>query len=154
MSILNPEIKSSGRESVPKVSALYAHAFETDPLITYILHNMSQPKRISYLPAWFDVLLTQLALNSAIFTEIDDFKSCATIMLPGKKADNIFTIFQAGLIGIMWNSGFGPCWRMVVEFSSLTDKCKVKGLLGQKKYYYISSRRRTPQLEVKDSVSS
>ncbi|KUJ21381.1 acyl-CoA N-acyltransferase [Mollisia scopiformis] len=130
-------ITKGGRERVPQASALFAEAFATDPVITYILHNMPESKRLTYLPKYFNALLTAAALNDATFIEIDDFKSCVTMMHPGKKVDNPWTLIPAGLVQMLFDIGFGPCWRMLFEFSPMTDRCKLKGLRGQKKYFYV-----------------
>ncbi|CZR67316.1 uncharacterized protein PAC_17215 [Phialocephala subalpina] len=130
-------IKTGGRELVQQASALYADSFRTDPVITYILHNIPEAKRLAYLPKYFDALITAAALNDASFTEIDEFKCCVTMMPPGKKVDNPFTMIQAGLLSMLWNIGWGPCWRMIFEFSPMTDRCKRKGMPGIKNYYYV-----------------
>lgn len=101
-------------ELVPQASALFADSFKTDPVITYLLHNIPETKRLAYLPQYFNALITAAALNDAIFTEIDDFKSCITMMPPGKKVDNPWTMVPAGLLGLLWNIGLGPCY---VHFS-------------------------------------
>jgi hypothetical protein len=86
-----------------------AETFINDPVIAYLLHNMSQEKRVAYLPQYFKALLTGAALNEATFSEINGFKSCLVVMPPGKRVDNPRTMVQAGLFQMMGNVGWGPC---------------------------------------------
>ncbi|KAE8443779.1 hypothetical protein EG329_001373 [Mollisiaceae sp. DMI_Dod_QoI] len=137
MSPLEHTITTGGRDFVPQAAILFASSFTTDPVITYFLHTMPLTKRLAYLTEYFNALLTAAALNDAKFTEIDGFKSCVTVMPPGKKADNFATLIPAGLIGALWNIGFGGCSRMIYEYAPMSDRCKKKGLLGQTRYYYV-----------------
>lgn len=86
--------------------ALYSKVFTTDPVITYMLGNLSDEERIAYLPAYFKVLLTAASLNGATFSEVEDWASCTILLPPGKRVDNWRTFWEAGLLGVMWNTGY------------------------------------------------
>ena len=64
-----------------------------------MLSHLSDKDREDYYPSYMHTLLKAGALNGAIFSEANDFQSCAVWLLPGKRVDNPFTIFQAGFIG-------------------------------------------------------
>jgi hypothetical protein len=76
-------------------------------VITYVTTNMSQEARISYLPKYFDSLLTAAVLNKGTFTEANSFSCVGVLIPPGSRVDNPFTLLQSGLIGMLWNLGFG-----------------------------------------------
>ena len=66
-------------ERVAAASSVYSKAFETDPVITYLLSPMgSRSARLAYLPAYFKALLTAASMNKASFFEANDFKSIST----------------------------------------------------------------------------
>ncbi|KAK5132609.1 hypothetical protein LTR08_008808 [Meristemomyces frigidus] len=132
-----PQITTGGRERVPQTSILYSDSFRTDPTVTYMLANLSPPARHAYLYTYFTALVTGAALNHAVFSEAADFSSCLVLMPPGCRADNPFTLLQAGLLGVLWNIGLKGVWRMLAEFGPMTDAVKAKGLKGRTKYYYV-----------------
>ena len=96
-------------ERVQAATKLLSKAFETNPCITYVLNSMTKEKRLAYLPAYFDVLLTVGAMNHGTFEEIDNWGSCAVMMPPGYRVDNPFTLMQSGFLPMLWNCGIGGC---------------------------------------------
>ena len=106
---------------IPRAIPLMAEAFATDPIITYLLHHMTQAQLSAYLPKYFDGLLTAAALNKGIFAEADDFKSCTILMPPGCHVDNPWTLIPAGFVGMVWDVGFAATYvglRIAISFSS------------------------------------
>ena len=84
--------------------------YDDDPIIIFLMNGKTREARLAYLPTYFEVLTRAAVLNDATITEIGDFKACTLWMPPGKRPDNWATIFQAGLIGCLWNIGFGGVW--------------------------------------------
>ncbi|PVH88973.1 hypothetical protein DL98DRAFT_508815 [Cadophora sp. DSE1049] len=130
-------ITMGGREYVPRAIPLMAEAFATDPVITYLLHHMTQAQLSAYLPKYFDGLLTAAAMNKGIFAEADDFKSCTILIPPGCHVDNFWTLIPAGFIGMVWDVGIAATYRMLGDLSPKVDAVKAKALGGQKRYYYV-----------------
>lgn len=102
-------VSTGGRSRVPPAAALLAPLFVTDPVITYMLCNMPAAARTAYMPAYFQALLTAAALNRATFEEVGDWSAAGVLMPPGAKVDNLWTILQAGFLGVLWNLGVGGC---------------------------------------------
>ncbi|RDL40766.1 Acyl-CoA N-acyltransferase [Venustampulla echinocandica] len=130
-------ITVGGKDRVKPAAALFAKAFEDDPMITYLLCTMTDEKRIAYLPEYFERLATAASLNGASFPEAEDWKACGGLIPPGKRVDNFWTLIPAGFASVLWNVGFSGCMRMLREFTPLADACKEKGLAGCKDYYYV-----------------
>lgn len=108
-------------EYVPRAIPLMAEAFATDPIITYVLHHMTQAQLSAYLPKYFDGLLTAAAMNKGIFAEADDFKSCTILMPPGCHVDNPWTLIPAGFVGMVWDVGLAATYvglRFAISYSS------------------------------------
>lgn len=136
--LINPApLLTSIPERIPKTATLYADAFRTDPVITYMLCNLTPERKNAWLYSYFTRLLTAAGLNGATFDEAQDFTSVQVIIPPGKKADNLWTLIPAGIIGALWMVGFQGCKRMMSEFTGLSEKAKKKGLKGENKYFYI-----------------
>jgi hypothetical protein len=97
-------------ERVPAAVTLLSKAFETDPVITYFLSSLNPDQRLGYIAAYFRSLLTAAALNGASFDEVGDWSCCAVWVPPGRHVDNPLTLFQSGLLGMLWKLGLGACW--------------------------------------------
>ncbi|TVY85293.1 putative N-acetyltransferase [Lachnellula suecica] len=128
---------SGGKECIPPATKLFAKAFETDPIITYMLSSMGTEARIAYLPRYFDALLTAAALNQASFMEADDWQSCSVLLSPGHRVDNTWTMLQAGMIPLLYNIGFKSIYRMMGEWAPQVDASKARTLGKEKKFYYV-----------------
>jgi GNAT superfamily N-acetyltransferase len=131
-------ITPGGRERVPATASLYATVFRSDPVITYLLSTLPPPQRHAYLEEYFTRLATAAALNSAIFSEAEDFSSISIVLPPGKSVDNPWTLIPAGLFSVLWNLGLKGCWRMLGEFEPATGAVR-RRVLGvyQGNFYYL-----------------
>ncbi|KAJ6005126.1 Acyl-CoA N-acyltransferase [Penicillium herquei] len=122
------------------VARLNGRVFDTDPIVTYMLLEMSKEERLAYLPTYWSTLVKSALLNDAIITEADGWKAASVIVPPGKCIDNAWKLLYAGFLSVLWRIGFsGLKERLWTEFSGMTDNAKKKGLRGQKLYYYIFS---------------
>ncbi|KAJ5735982.1 Acyl-CoA N-acyltransferase [Penicillium malachiteum] len=122
------------------VARLNGHVFDTDPVVTYMLLEMSEEERLAYLPTYWSTLVKSALLNDAIITEADGWKAASVLVPPGKYIDNAWKLLYAGFLSVLWRIGFsGLKERLWTEFSGMTDNAKKKGLHGQKLYYYIFS---------------
>jgi GNAT superfamily N-acetyltransferase len=132
-------ITTGGRERVPATASLYASAFRSDPVITYLLSTLSRPQRHAYLKEYFTRLATAAALNSAIFSEASDYASIAIVLPPGKSVDNPWTLIPAGLFSVLWRLGIKGCWRMLGEYEPATGAVRRKalGVNFQTNFYYL-----------------
>ena len=83
--------------------------FKYDPVIKFVLCNLSDEDRIAYLPSWFHVMLKASALNKATFQEANDWSCAAVWMHPGESVDNPWTMIPAGLFSVLWKLGLGGC---------------------------------------------
>jgi GNAT superfamily N-acetyltransferase len=132
-------ITTGGRERVPATASLYASAFRSDPVITYLLSTLPPPQRHAYLEEYFTRLATAAALNDAVFEEAEGFSSCSIIIPPGKSVDNPWTLIPAGLFSVLWRLGIKGCWRMLGEFEPATSAVRRKalGVNFQTNFYYL-----------------
>ena len=130
-------ITTGGKERVERTVILYKDAFRNDPVITYMLCNLSRVARYAYLHSYFTSLLTAAGLNGAAFHEANDFGACSVVIAPGRRVDNPWTLVPAGLLGALWKLGFSGCMKMLVEYGQLSDAAKAKGLGEPKTYYYV-----------------
>lgn len=132
-----PTILKGGNNSVKHASNVYQEAFRQDPVINYMLCNLTESARHEYLCHYFDALLTAAEMNGAIFHQADEWSSCSVLRRPGQRIDNFWTLIPAGILGIIWTLGFGGYRRMIMEFSPMADAAKTRGLKGQTRYYYV-----------------
>jgi hypothetical protein len=138
------------------VARLNGRVFDDDPVITYMLLDMPKEERLAYLPTYWSILVKSALLNDALITEADGWKAGSVVIPPGRHVDNVWTLFYAGFLGVLWKmgaSGFkvrflagvekkftANCLqRLWSEFSGMTDNAKKIGLRGKKRYYYIFS---------------
>ncbi|KAJ5786219.1 Acyl-CoA N-acyltransferase [Penicillium pulvis] len=127
------------------VARLNGRVFDTDPVVTYMLLEMSREERLAYLPIYWTTLVKSALLNDAIITEADGWKAASVIIPPGRCVDNVWTLIYAGFLCVLWRLGFSGFKRLWTEFSGMTDNAKEKGLRGQKRYYYIFSIGTEPE---------
>ncbi|KAJ5485591.1 hypothetical protein N7539_005579 [Penicillium diatomitis] len=135
-------------DMLDQVSQLNGRTFSDDPVIAYMLLDMSREERHAYLPTYWSVFVKSALLNDAVITEADGWKSAAVVLPPGKKVDNTWTLFSSGFGGVLWKMGFsglkvrkgamGESFkRLFSNFLGMTDNAKKIGLRGQQRYYYI-----------------
>lgn len=79
------------------------------------------------------------ALNGGVFVEANDWDCVSVWMPPGKKADNLWTVFQAGFLGVLRKIGLGGCRRMLITYPRQSNAAKKKGLPRScgGKYWYL-----------------
>ncbi|TKA73891.1 hypothetical protein B0A55_03797 [Friedmanniomyces simplex] len=133
----NHSITLGGEDRIHQASNLYQTAFQDDPVITYMLCNLSTPARHNYLYSYFTSLMTASALNGGIIEQADDWSSCSVLIPPGKRVDNPWTLVPAGILGALFKLGIAGCRRMLFEYEPLTDAARRKALGGQKEFYYV-----------------
>ncbi|CAL5875248.1 uncharacterized protein PFLUO_LOCUS9552 [Penicillium psychrofluorescens] len=126
-------------ELLDAVASLNGRAFDTDPVIAYMLLDMSQEERLQYLPIYWTKLVKSALLNDALITEADGWKAASVFVPPGKYVNGVWSLLWAGFLSVLWRIGFTGVKRLWTEFSGMTDNAKRKGLRGQKRYYYIFS---------------
>ncbi|KFY74840.1 hypothetical protein V499_05162, partial [Pseudogymnoascus sp. VKM F-103] len=130
-------ISIGGRERVTPAVAVLAPAFAEDPIITYVLNTLDPVARRAYLPAYFTALLTQATLNGAYVFEHSDWESCLTVLPPGRKVENPFTLLQSGLVGVLRKVGLSCVKRMLGEFEGAVKKARRRGLARGELPYYV-----------------
>ncbi|KAJ5723499.1 Acyl-CoA N-acyltransferase, partial [Penicillium malachiteum] len=121
------------------IARLNGRVFDADPVVTYMLLEMSKEERLAYLPTYWSTLVKSALLNDAIITEADGWKAASVILPPGKHIDNAWKLLYSGFLCVLWRIGFPGLKRLWTEFSGMTDNAKRKGLHGQNLYYYIFS---------------
>ena len=94
---------------LPQATALLTRAFAEDPVIQFMLCDLSNAEKREYLPEYMHVLLKASMLNDAAFQEANDWSCCAVWMPPGKRVDNLWTVLPAGLIGVLFKLGISGC---------------------------------------------
>jgi ribosomal protein S18 acetylase RimI-like enzyme len=122
---------------VPPAVSVLAPAFAHDPVISYMLNNLTRAARLAYLPAYFRALLTAATLNGASISEADGWASCAVVMPPGADVGNPWTLVPAGLVGILWTLGVRGCWKMIGEFEGVTGRAREREMGRGGRYYYV-----------------
>lgn len=88
------------------VSSLNGRVFDEDPIITYMLMDMPREERLEYLPTYWYKLGKSALMNDAVITEADGWKAGAIVVPPGKHVENVWTLFSAGFLGVLWRIGF------------------------------------------------
>lgn len=88
------------------VARLNGRVFDEDPIITYMLMDMPREERLAYLPTYWHKLIRAALMNDAIITEADGWKAAAVVVPPGKDVENVWTLFAAGFMGVLWRIGF------------------------------------------------
>lgn len=96
-------------ELLSSVAALNGRAFSTDPVISYMLLDLSQEERLAYLPTYWGILIKSALLNDAVITQAEDWKAASVVILPGQCVENTWTLVCAGFLGVLWRIGFPGC---------------------------------------------
>ena len=141
-------------EVIPPAVATLTSAFETDPIVSYMLNSLTPTAtRLAYIPTLFTGMLTASCLNggwiiSTTPTEGGNPGACALVLPPGGDPTNPWTMFQSGALGLLWNLGWGGFKRIIVDYAGNADAAKMRAmgmnLDGSKKteeekerYYYV-----------------
>ena len=93
-------------ELLDAVASLNGRAFDTDPVIAYMLLDMSQEERRAYLPIYWTKLVKSALLNDALITEADGWKAASVLVPPGKYVDGVWSLLCAGFLSVLWRIGF------------------------------------------------
>lgn len=96
----------TNQELLDPVARLNGRVFDTDPVVTYMLLDMSREERLAYLPIYWTTLVKSALLNDAVITEADGWKAASVIIPPGKCVDNVWTLIYAGFLCVLWRLGF------------------------------------------------
>jgi GNAT superfamily N-acetyltransferase len=131
------KITTGGAERVPQAANLYQNAFRSDPVIAYMLGNLTTQQRHSYLREYFTRLTTAAALNAATFEEADEWASASVYLPPGKRIDNPWTLVPAGFFQVLWKLGIAGCNRMLREFEPVVQALQRQELGGSTHFYYL-----------------
>jgi hypothetical protein len=102
----NPIYIDPCTDLLSSVAELNGRVFDTDPVITYMLLDLSEKERLAYLPTYWSTLIKSALLNDAIITEADGVKAASVLIPPGRYVDNIWTLLCAGFLGVLWRTGF------------------------------------------------
>ncbi|KKK20505.1 hypothetical protein ARAM_001103 [Aspergillus rambellii] len=131
------KLTHGGGERLDAVSSLLGRAFDKDPILRYMLCDMSPEEYRSYLKPYWDRLCKAAVLNDGIITEADGWKAGAVLMPPGKLLDNPWTMIPAGLFSVLFRIGISGVLRMMADYSNPAKAAKKKGLKGHTRYYYL-----------------
>ncbi|KAJ5788745.1 Acyl-CoA N-acyltransferase [Penicillium paradoxum] len=139
MAVPSVPLTHGGDTFLSSVAALNGRVFDTDPVIGYMLLDLSEKERLAYLPTYWSTIIKSALLNKALITEADGWKAASVIVPPGRYLDNVWTLLSAGFLGVLWRIGFPGFKRLWFEFSGMTDNAKRKGLRGKSRFYYVFS---------------
>lgn len=127
-----------GKSRLPAAVALHGEIFKTDPVINYLLHDLSTEARRNYIPDWMGTLLNAASLNGAVFDEAwvsqppNDSSTppfCSAVwMPPGRKVESLRTYVSPGMFRMLRKAGLSGIRRMLGDFQSCANKAKRKGL--------------------------
>lgn len=92
-------------EMLDQVAALNGRVFDEDPVIAYMLLDMSRDERLDYLPTYWSKLGKSALMNDAVITEADGWKAGAIVIPPGGRVENVWTLVYAGFLGVLWRVG-------------------------------------------------
>lgn len=84
-------------------------SFHHDPVYTYIMHDLADAERAVYLPKLIQSVVRSSILNGGEVCEADDWSACGVAMPPGRRADSVGSLLQAGLLPVLWNLGISGC---------------------------------------------
>jgi hypothetical protein len=87
------------------VARLNGRVFDDDPVIMYMLLEMPKEERLAYLPTYWSILIKSALLNDALITEADGWKAASVVIPPERQVDNVWTLFYAGFLGVLWKMG-------------------------------------------------
>lgn len=92
-------------EMLDRVAALNGRVFDEDPVIAYMLLDMSREERLEYLPTYWSKLGRSALMNDAVITEADGWKAGAIVTPPGGRVENVWALVYAGFLGVLWRIG-------------------------------------------------
>ncbi|KAI9373494.1 hypothetical protein BJX61DRAFT_533073 [Aspergillus egyptiacus] len=125
-------------EYLEPASNLFAHAFDSDPILRYLLCNLSDEDYVIYLRPYWKGLCRAALLNGGVISEVDGWKSAGIMLPPGKSVDNPWMIVPAalGFVKVLWRMGISGCERMLCHYSQAVNAAKRRAL-NKKQHYYL-----------------
>ncbi|KAL4926147.1 uncharacterized protein BDV17DRAFT_270158 [Aspergillus undulatus] len=133
-----PLITIGDWERLDPASNLLGRVFDEDPVLRYMLCNLTDEEFRQYLQPFWRGLLRAALLNGGVIAEADGWKSTAVILPPGRSVDNPWTIVPSavGFTGTLWRIGISGCIRMLGDYSRPVNTAKTR-VLGDQHHYYI-----------------
>lgn len=96
---------SQAEDKLDSVARLNGRVFDNDPVIAYMLLDMSHEQRLQYLPKFWSKLARSALMNNALITEADGWKAASIVIPPGRDIDNVWTLVYSGFLCILWKIG-------------------------------------------------
>lgn len=103
------------------IAELNGRVFSADPVISYMLLELSQEEKLAYLPTYWGTLIKSALLNDALITEADDWKAASVLIPPGRDLDNAWNLLCAGFLGVLWRIGI-PGFKVWIILASPASK--------------------------------
>ncbi|KAL2831472.1 hypothetical protein BDW59DRAFT_182128 [Aspergillus cavernicola] len=121
-------------------SNLLAAVFDNDPILRYMLCNLSYKDYLVYLRPYWRGLCRAALLNGGVITEVNGWQTAGIMLPPGRSVDNPWTIIPAafGFLGVLWRIGFAGFVRMLWDFTCPVNAAKERVLQGQEHYYLFA----------------
>lgn len=92
-----------------QAAEVLAAAFEEDPTYAYFFHDVPKEKRLEGRRKVMGGFAKASALNEGEIIEAADWGACGILLPPGRKAENPWTLIQAGLIQMVLSVGLSRC---------------------------------------------
>lgn len=92
-------------------SNLLGRVFDRDPVLRYMLCNLSDEEHQVWLQPYWRGLCRTAQLNGGAIMEADGWKSVAIVLPPGRSVDSPWTIIPSafGFKKVLWRIGLGGC---------------------------------------------
>ncbi|KAL4978854.1 hypothetical protein BDW66DRAFT_157741 [Aspergillus desertorum] len=134
----SPAITISSWENLEPASNLLGRVFDRDPVLRFMLCDLSDEQYNEYLQPYWRGLCRTALLNRALILEAAGLKSVAVILPPGRAVYSLWTIVPAafGFTGVLWRIGISGCIRMLGDYSRPVNAAK-RRVLGNRQYYYV-----------------
>ncbi|KAL4805117.1 hypothetical protein BDV18DRAFT_161514 [Aspergillus unguis] len=127
-------------EYLNPASNLLGRVFDRDPILRYMLCNLSDEEYQALLrPYWYGLCRAAL-LNGGAILEAGLWKSVAVVLPPGRSVDSLWSIIPSavGLLRVLWKIGIAGCIRMLGDYSRPANALKKSVLRGQGHYYIFA----------------
>lgn len=98
-------------EHLDPASNLLGRVFDRNPVLRYMLCNLSDEDYQVYLQQYWRGLCRTALLNGGTISEADGWKSVAVILPPGRSIDNPWMMVPAALafLDVIWRVGVAGC---------------------------------------------
>lgn len=121
-------------ELIPAAVQTLASAFQTDPIVAYMLNGLTPTKkRLAYIPELFKGFLTSSCLNGGWIIQTPKSEdglpgACALVLPPGGDPANPWTMIQSGVLGVVWNLGLSGVRRIMSDYAGSADAAKTRAM--------------------------